>query len=64
MDLLKEGNGETTKEKNPIKFIWGHKFEYDQTEEIPLAQEILNLFDQIIYAIFARIMTKDQGEQF
>jgi len=29
MDLLKEGNGETTKEKNPIKFIWGHKFEYD-----------------------------------
>lgn len=64
MNVLKEGNDETTKEKNPIKFIWGHKFEYDNTESIPLAQEILNVFDQIMYAIFARIMQKDKGEQF
>jgi len=28
MDLLKEGNGGETREKNPIKFAWGHKFTY------------------------------------
>jgi len=33
MQIFKDGNGEDTKEKNPIKFIWGHKFEYDETEQ-------------------------------
>ena len=37
MALLKEGNGEDTWDKNPIKFSWGHKFSYKSEQDIPLS---------------------------
>lgn len=62
MQLLKEGNGIENVKKNPIKYAWGHIFDYNLDTEIPLAQDVLNLFDQIMIAIIARVSKADQGE--
>lgn len=63
MKVLREGNGQTDKSKNPIKFTWGHSFSYKNQEDIPLPQEVLNIFEQVMLATYARIMQKDSGEK-
>lgn len=62
-EVLSEGNGKKEKGDNPIKFCWGHKFKYNETEDYPLCQDVLDLFEQVLLACFARIIRKDSGEE-
>jgi hypothetical protein len=35
-EVLSDGNGNKEKDKNPIKFCWGHTFKFAQSEDYPL----------------------------
>ena len=62
-EILSQGNGKKEKDKNPIKYCWGHNFKYDSKEDYPLCQDVLDLFEQVLMAWFARIIKKDGGEE-
>ena len=62
-EILSNGNGKKEKDQNPIKFSWGHNFKYDSKEDYPLCQDVLDLFEQILMACFARIVKRDGGEE-
>lgn len=62
-EILSQGNGKKEKDKNPIKYCWGHSFKYDSKEDYPLCQDVLDLFEQVLMACFARIIKKDSGEE-
>ena len=51
------------KDKNPLKYCWGTNFSYKCKEDYPLCQDVLEIFEQILVACFARIIKKDSGEE-
>ena len=62
-EVLSEGNGEIDEKANPIKHCWGHKFRYKEASSYPLCQDVLDLFEQVLVACFARIIKGDSGEE-
>ena len=62
-EILSQGNGKKEKDKNPLKYCWGSNFSYECREDYPLCQDVLEIFEQILVACFARIIKKDSGEE-
>ena len=58
--LLREGSEKVEKDKNKIKYSWGHRFKY-HTDEQNLTKEVLDLFEQVLNACIARILKPDSG---
>ena len=62
-EILSQGNEKKEKDKNPLKYCWGSNFSYECREDYPLCQDVLEIFEQILVACFARIIKKDSGEE-
>ena len=63
IETLKEGNGDSRKEKNPIKYCWGHKLDFkNYSGSETLSHIILETLEFIMMACFSRVLGQDEDK--
>jgi hypothetical protein len=63
IETLKEGNGDKRREKNPIKYCWGHNINIKTYQDgETLSHIIIDALEFIMMACFSRIVGQDEDK--